>query len=140
MGFTKLWQGLVRFFVVQKYSLLLMVLVSCAVAEAPDDNFDVNNSLSECIRLTQQEIITIAEMPFLRLTYNAISSTGHCGCKSAINGFQSYAKQDDFKVFLMSGNFTFMGASEVRLPLAAQKKLIPNGSKIGVDIFCAQNE
>ena len=121
-----------------KYSSILLLLVtSCALAEDPR-KVNIENHLFKCVKLTKTERIVDSGAPFLNIEYSLISSTGDCGCKSAVNSFNSYAVVDDTQTHLLGGKFIFLETNNIKLPIAAQDQVIGNDAKIKLVFSCAQ--
>ena len=114
----------------------ILFLASCAIAgESPD--IYVENTLEKCVAINSKSLIYFGDMPLLKMNIRHISNIGNCGCKSAISSYTVFQTIEGHESFIMSGEFTFLGRKEVKLPIAVHKQFIVKFTDVRIAISCA---
>lgn len=121
----------------QKFNVFICLIVSGCAQATPHLNVDVDNQLSNCIKIEEMEIVTDNELPMLKVHYQKKSAISACGCKSAISTYSSTLQMDGYDSFLMSGQFIFDSENKFKLPIATSQKIIGD-YRVAVSFSCAK--
>lgn len=119
----------------QRYSLLLIFMVSACSQAAINTKVSINNQLSNCIKIDSSEVIDISGIPILSVSHQILNSTSQCGCKTAISQYSSQLVMDGYNSLLLTAKFK-LSNMPLMLPLATSKEIIGDYSVL-VNFSCA---
>jgi hypothetical protein len=120
----------------QRYSILLLFVISACSQAAPDTKITFDNELSNCIKIEQAEVIYKDGLPMLKASYQQLQSTSECGCNSKISAYSSLLEMDGYNSQLMTGKFVFSKDKLLNVPIATSKQMIGDFSVL-VKFSCA---
>ena len=124
--------------VAQRLSILSVLFLTACYAQASKPVVEIDNNLSDCIKIEKNEITNFSNIISMKLDYSILKPTAECGCKSMISSYSSFIYIDKHQSGLISGKLVFDSRS-IDIPLALNAKLIDKNT-VHVSISCALAE
>ncbi len=119
-----------------KVSFLVLLLLPLTSA-AGDENFDINNQLSQYSEIHNPKLVTDGSVPVLSFDLVLMESIADCGCKSALGVFSVYVQNGSAESYLIDGKVALGKEGKKFIPVAADNNLI-SAARLMVSFSCAR--
>lgn len=79
------------------------------------------------------------DLVVLSLEFEAASADAACPCKSSLIQYSAFQTVEGRKSILLESNFSILGISQIKLPVATQQRLIFEDSPVTVTFSCSSS-